>query len=240
MAGDKILVLGGTGPAGVCVLRELAHRGLPMIVYARSPSKIPSDLASDVLVEVIKGDMNDREALSTAVAKSKAIISLLGPNSMRQPKNTEYADYYRTTISLMEKHGVRRLFALGTTAIYQPEDHSSVSRFLMARLIKLLAGGAYHNFLAIQELFERDQVARDIDWTVFRVGNLSGSAEAEDWKTERGNGAAYAGPVAGSGWTNGITRSTLAKWLVDGVENGAQEWIHQMPAVSELAGDKAK
>ena len=52
MAGDKILVLGGTGPAGICVLRELVHRKLPIIVYARSPSKIPPELASNGLVEV--------------------------------------------------------------------------------------------------------------------------------------------------------------------------------------------
>lgn len=54
MAGDKILVLGGTGPAGICVLRELVFRKHSIVVYARNPSKIPSDLATNSLIEVIK------------------------------------------------------------------------------------------------------------------------------------------------------------------------------------------
>jgi putative NADH-flavin reductase len=52
MAGDKILVFGATGPAGITLLRELLHRKLPALAYCRSPSKIPDDLASDPLLEV--------------------------------------------------------------------------------------------------------------------------------------------------------------------------------------------
>jgi putative NADH-flavin reductase len=52
MAGDKILVFGATGPAGICVLRELLHRKLPALAYCRNPSKIPQDLTSDPLLEV--------------------------------------------------------------------------------------------------------------------------------------------------------------------------------------------
>jgi putative NADH-flavin reductase len=52
MAGDKILVFGGTGPAGICLLRELIHRNHDVVVYARNPSKIPADLASNPKLEV--------------------------------------------------------------------------------------------------------------------------------------------------------------------------------------------
>jgi putative NADH-flavin reductase len=52
MAGKKILVLGGTGPAGIHLLRELVYRDHACIVYARNPSKIPDDLATSPLLEV--------------------------------------------------------------------------------------------------------------------------------------------------------------------------------------------
>jgi hypothetical protein len=49
MPGRSILAFGGTGPAGICVVRELLHRKLPTLVYARNPSKLPEDLASNPL-----------------------------------------------------------------------------------------------------------------------------------------------------------------------------------------------
>jgi uncharacterized protein YbjT (DUF2867 family) len=52
MSNSTVLVLGGTGPAGICLLRELLHRKHKVVVFARSPSKIPEDLASNTLLEV--------------------------------------------------------------------------------------------------------------------------------------------------------------------------------------------
>lgn len=48
----KILVLGATGPAGICLLRELIHQKYSTIVYARNPAKISQDIASNALITV--------------------------------------------------------------------------------------------------------------------------------------------------------------------------------------------
>jgi hypothetical protein len=52
MADPKVLVLGGTGPAGICLLRELVHRNCATFVYARNPSKIPDDIRDNKIIEV--------------------------------------------------------------------------------------------------------------------------------------------------------------------------------------------
>lgn len=53
MAGsNKVLVLGGTGPAGICLLREVLHRQHPTVAFARNTFKIPDDLSSNPLLEV--------------------------------------------------------------------------------------------------------------------------------------------------------------------------------------------
>lgn len=176
--------------------------------------------------------MSQREAISTAVAKSWAIISLLGPSSTRQPKDTEFADYYRTIVSLMKEHQVYRLLALGTTAIYQAEDQSSISRALMCNLIKVVASGAYHNFIAIQDYFENMKDS-PIAWTVFRLGNLSGTSDQSAWEADRKEGEVFAGPVGAPGFTSGINRSKLARWLVDVATANPTKWVRQMPAVSK-------
>lgn len=52
MPGSKVLVLGGTGPAGICLLRELLYRNHETVAYVRNASKIPADLAGNPLLEV--------------------------------------------------------------------------------------------------------------------------------------------------------------------------------------------
>lgn len=52
MPGSKVLVLGGTGPAGICLLRELIYRNHEVIAFARNPIKIPEDVSSSPLIEV--------------------------------------------------------------------------------------------------------------------------------------------------------------------------------------------
>lgn len=53
MASEKILVLGATGPSGICLLRELLFRKHNVVAYVRNPSKIPEDLVSSPLLEVL-------------------------------------------------------------------------------------------------------------------------------------------------------------------------------------------
>ena len=47
-----VLVLGATGPAGLCLLRELVSRQHQIVVYARSPQKIPQELSENNLLTV--------------------------------------------------------------------------------------------------------------------------------------------------------------------------------------------
>jgi len=62
MAGNKVLVLGATGPAGICVLRELLHRGTATLVFCRSPNKLPQDLVDNGLLEVRAQRWNEETA----------------------------------------------------------------------------------------------------------------------------------------------------------------------------------
>uniref|UniRef100_A0A7S3K6N9 NAD(P)-binding domain-containing protein n=1 Tax=Aureoumbra lagunensis TaxID=44058 RepID=A0A7S3K6N9_9STRA len=230
MASENILVLGATGPSGIVLLRELLHRKLPVLAYCRTPSKIPEDISSDPLLEVVKGEMSQRDALSNAISKSRAIISLLGPTSAKLLSKTEFADYYRMIVPLMKEHGVSRILALGTISIYQPDDQSSISRALLRILVMGVANTAYHNILAIQEYFETlNDIS--IDWIVFRVGLLSGSSDQSTWLANRGE--AFAGPVGAPGHASSMNRSVLAHWLADVATADPAVWVRQMPAISK-------
>lgn len=64
-----ILVLGATGNIGPILVRELLSAGHTIVIYARSPHKLPSDIATHPSVVVVKGELADeagvRSALST-------------------------------------------------------------------------------------------------------------------------------------------------------------------------------
>ncbi|KAL2205705.1 NAD(P)-binding protein [Sarocladium strictum] len=235
MPGQRVLVLGGTGPAGICLLRELIHRSHSVVVYARNPQKIPEDISSSPLAETIKGSLDDTEALSTAVAQSHVVVSLLGPRAGDNLKSSElYSNFYKNSLfPAMRQHGVRRVYAMGTVSIVCEEDSRSVLRYCMRTAIHLFAGTAYRAIINIGEAFEKD--AKDLDWSVFRIGMISGECDRKAWMEDREEGTVFVGWVAQAGWTTSQKRAALTRWLVDIAEEGLPGWVGKMPAVSRLA-----
>ncbi|KAH7348017.1 hypothetical protein BKA66DRAFT_477688 [Pyrenochaeta sp. MPI-SDFR-AT-0127] len=236
MAGSKILVLGGTGPAGICLLRELVYRKHAVVVYARTPSKIPKELADNSLIEIVKGEMNDTSAFSIAMAQCSIVLSLLGPQITDKGVGaTFYVDMYKNTvIPAMRQHGVRRIVLMGTVSIKRPEDHWTAFQTMVTVFMRLLAASLYRNITGIADLF--DSEANDLDWTIFRIAQIPGENDEASWLKGREDGKVYNGWVGAKGWTSSINRSALARWLVDAAEGGANDWVRKMPAVGKLAG----
>ncbi|KFY36944.1 hypothetical protein V494_04926 [Pseudogymnoascus sp. VKM F-4513 (FW-928)] len=175
MAGPTVLVLGGTGPAGICLIRELLYRNHSVVAFARTPSKIPEDLASNPLLEIIQGSLDDLEALSTAVSSSHTVLSLLGPTTTRKLDATIYSTFYTSLFALMREHSVRRIFAMGTLSISQPDDKFSLIRLFLVFIVRLFANSAYRAILDIARAFE--EAGEGVDWTVFRIAGIPGGSD---------------------------------------------------------------
>ncbi|KAJ4992914.1 NmrA family protein [Stagonosporopsis vannaccii] len=236
MSSPKIFVLGGSGPAGLCLLRELLFRKHPTVAYVRNPTKIPSDLTSSPLLTVVKGEMDDLASFTAALSGCTTIISLLGPDIAHPNISpTLYSDMFKNTIFPgMRANGTKRLFAMGTISITRPEDSWTLMTPLVLAYVKLFARALYKNLMNIVDLLETE--GRDLDWTVFRIAAIPGEADEESWRKGREEGEVYVGPLGAKGWTSSTNRSRLARWLVDAAESGAAEWVRKMPAVTRLAG----
>lgn len=182
--------------------------------------------------------MHELTALSTVIAKSSVIISLLGPNiNGNKIEPALFANYYKSSVfPLMRQHGVRRIFAMGTLSIVRPEDRWTCFQPMAALFVQLFANAAYHNILNIAATFDRE--ASDLEWTVFRIAHIPGNSDDASWQKDRDDGEIFIGWVGDNGWTGSQKRGALARWLVDAAESGAAEWVGQMPAVSRLAGSK--
>ncbi|KXX79842.1 Flavin reductase (NADPH) [Madurella mycetomatis] len=259
MAGDAVLVLGATGPSGICLLRELLHRNYRAIAYARNPSKIPDDLKSNPLLEIVHSPIDHHPSLSQALSRAHAVISFLGPSPQTVLDTLmsfayfgpplPYPRYYAEDIlPLMQTHGVRRILALSTlsAAVHDEDDPRGegdrfvLSRWLTKVLVRVMVPKAYWAMVGIARVFGglRGQEV-DLDWTVFRVPMLLGGADDESWRREREERkGVYAGPIRPRVWKGVMGRARLARWCVDWLERGGNgEWKGRMPAVCDAKRD---
>ncbi len=76
----KIALFGGTGPTGRHILEEALRQGYQLSVYTRDAGKLS---AFGGKIEVVVGDLNNREAIKARVADADAVISALGPNNLK-------------------------------------------------------------------------------------------------------------------------------------------------------------
>lgn len=187
---------------------------------------------------MIEGQIDDADKLSLALSKCDIILSLLGPNKLFFPLPSPYPGYYAALFQLMRQHSVRRIFAMGTLSIVDPGDTWSLLRFLMVLIVRILARGPYTTVLGIAQVFKEQ--AQDLDWTVYRIGGIPGGCDEESWKKDREDGPIYAGYIGTPQWKIYSRRGALARWLVDCVESGAEQWIGKMPAVSKAGGTKMR
>ncbi|KAK4170939.1 hypothetical protein QBC36DRAFT_340966 [Triangularia setosa] len=234
MANKPVLVLGSTGPSGICLLRELLHRNKRVIAYVRpaSASKIPSDLVSSNPnnLQIVHGQIDDDATLGPAIAQCSAVISLMGPDQEAMSSHTPlpYPDFYKEhVLPLMKKHGVKRIATMGTVSIYAEDDATVFLRWIMRLGVSWMFPAAYNTMLEIGKVFNEES---RIDWTIFRLPMLLGGSDETAWKTDREKGEAHAGPVNRL-WTGKLHRAVLAKWLADWVEQEGK-WARELPALS--------
>jgi hypothetical protein len=170
------------------------------------------------------------------MAKVDIVLSLLGPQiSDRTTSPNAIPDFYKNSVfPAMRKHGVKRIFAMGTLSLSQPEDSWTFIRPAMVLMVRTIASNAYRTIIQTGQVFEND--AKDIDWTIYRIAAIPGGSDKESWANDRQDGKAFVGYCGQKGHTYSQRRGALAKWLVDAAEDGLQDWVRKMPAVSKLAG----
>jgi putative NADH-flavin reductase len=217
----RVLILGATGAAGVLLIQEALHATHTVVIYARTPEKLSEETRHDPRVTILKGELDDREALSAAIQGVDAVLSALGPSvssGPMHPKGTPLARAYSLIIELMRGHRVRRLVALGTPSITDPNDKFSLRMSIIVKGVATLARTAYEDVVAIGETIRTQ--GNDLDWTIVRVPILSG---ADDKKIVVG----YVGDGRTGIW---VTRAGFALFVVQEFENN--EWVKKAPLIT--------
>lgn len=115
----KIAVLGATGATGRLVVEQAIRNGHQVVAYVRRPDAVPVGRG----ITVVKGELNDAQAMRAAFVGVDAVISCLGVKlSLASMWHVDLMSQAMPTIIAAAKHtGVRKLvlmsaFGVGDTA----------------------------------------------------------------------------------------------------------------------------
>lgn len=207
----RVTVFGSSGRTGRLVVQEALRVGHEVVAFSRRPVQL-EDLHPPV--ELVAGQLTDREALQRAVQGSQAVLSVLAPSSNRPEFAVSRA--LESILEVMQQQGVNRLVATSGAGIGDPLDAPTGMSRLMDWLVRSLARNVYADMLQAAQLVR----ASPLDWTLVRVPML----------TDRpGNGQVKVAWV-GKGMGPRLARADLAVFLVSQVEDRA--YLRQSPAVS--------
>ena len=212
----RVVILGGTGPSGILLIEEALAAKHTIIVYARNPQKLPAHLSKHPDITIVKGELQDVAALSTALAGARAVLSALGP-TLGNPTGTPIAHGYAVVLEAMRRTGVRRLIALGTPSIKDAKDRFNMAYSLMVGTVYAGAHSAYTDIVAVGEVIRGSE---DIDWTLVRVPVLKNNKNREVRVGYIGDGVV--------GYM--LSRQGFAAFVIQELEKG--EWIKCAPLVT--------
>ena len=207
----NIAVFGATGRTGKQVVEQALERGYEVTAFARNPEKL-GELRERI--QVIQGDVQDKEKVSQAVAAADAVISVLGPT-----KNEPVFEVTRGTeniLDAMEQHEVSRLVLSTGAGIGDPNDEPKLFHRVMNLLVKTFSRYIYEDMKRTVETVRGSSG----DWTVVRVPVLT---------DDPATGEVKVGWV-GKGMGPRISRADMAGFLLDQLEDDT--YLRKAPAIS--------
>lgn len=215
-----VLILGATGPCGILFVKEALGASHTVVIFARSPEKLPEEIKNDTRVTIVKAELDDESALSTVMENVDAVLSALGPKLSygTYPSGDPLARAYSLIIKVMLAHSVKRLIALGTPSITDPHDKSSLKWTLIVGGIKTLEPRVYSDIVGIGNVIRTEGDA--LDWTIVRVPFLTNSSSRN----------VVAGYVGDGKTGTTLSRAGFAGFVLQ--ELAKNEWVKEAPLIT--------
>lgn len=158
-----VAVIGGTGKAGKYLVKQLLLQNFRIKLLHRKPEILTFD---NPLIEVIKGDARDYNAIHTLLNGCDAVLSCLS-----QPfgEPTVFSDATRNILKAMAVHQISRYITTAGLNVDTPSDQKSAQT-------QFGTNWMYENFPATTKDRQVEyQLLADsaIDWTMVRLPLIS-------------------------------------------------------------------
>ena len=208
----KVTIFGATGGIGKWAVKHALEKGYEVNALVRNPSKMT--ISNDRLM-VLKGEINDYDAVKNVVAGSDAVIWCVGIPMKRKYENMNSLEGHKVLLRAMQETGVKRLIDWGTPSIPFSEDKKSFITIVPGILAGIALTQAKTEMVEIGKLVENSGLV----WTIVR------------FMAPKDN--AYTGRVkVGFGDTKmkfAISREDIAAFMVEQVED--DKYLKSMPII---------
>ena len=166
----KIAIFGATGGTGKELIKQALEQGHEIIALVRDPQKLS---VSDQRVNIIKGDVVNKDDVSKTIQGSDAALVALG---VKPPSKTKVVGPgTKNIIEGMKTHKVKRLIV--ESAMFM-DDAVRKNSFLISILTKTFMKGLYADKL-VQESAVRES---GLEWVIVRPVGLANGPKTEIYR----------------------------------------------------------
>lgn len=208
----NVTLFGATGRTGKILIEEGLRRGITLTVAAR-----PGSSFNHPGVRVLHGQLTDRRLLNDAIQGADAVLSALGPTSIRHAGNMPITKAMKAIAAEMENLNIRRLIAVSTGTAVDPNDGSDWKIRMPALLIKLSMPNAFKDIVGLANTIR----ASNLDWTMVRVGFLTDQLASPHLNT---------GLYGHTRHSLRVSRADVASFMFNQIEK--RDFVHQAPGIS--------
>ncbi|MCD8036870.1 MAG: NAD(P)H-binding protein [Clostridiales bacterium] len=207
-----VAIFGATGGIGKWAVKHALSKGYEVRAYVRNPSKMT---VSDEKLKVIKGGINDENAVYEAVKGADAVIWCVGIPMQKKYEGMDSLEGHRVLVGAMEKAGVKRLIDWGTPTVSFKADKKSFITVVPGIMAGITLTQAKKEMIEIGKLIENS----NLDWTIVRF-------MAPKDTPYTGNVKVGFGDVKMS---FAVSREDIGAFMVDQVEN--RQYVKLMPII---------
>jgi putative NADH-flavin reductase len=159
----KLLVIGATRGIGRRLVEQALDEGHMVTALVRNPERLP---ASRDRLEVIKGDIRDRDAVGRAVRNQNAVCITIGINPTRKPV-TVFSEGAKNVIEAMTHSAVDQLICVTGIGAGDSKNHGG---FFYDRIFKPFLLKTIYQDKDRQEALVRNS---NLEWVIVRPGFLT-------------------------------------------------------------------
>jgi uncharacterized protein YbjT (DUF2867 family) len=206
----NLVVFGASGGIGRELVKQALGHAHTVRAFVRSPDRLK---VIHHRLEVVRGDVLDRQAVTAAVAGQDAVLCALG--MYERTPNTLLSDGVRNVLAAMKKQKVKRLLFVSSLGVGDTKGQGGL--FFNHVLHPLLLKNVFADKEKAEELIRGSK----LDWTIVRPGRLTDVRLTAKYRT---------GPDVGKGrWFPKVSRADVADFMLHALERGEQ--VRQAPGI---------